>query len=246
MSESISPRFKRSQDLEEARRNKCMTRVLVVNGSPNMEKGNTERVLRPFLEGLKEGGAEVDVIYPKRLNIMPCTGELHCWDAKPGECIIKDDMQSIYPLVERADILVLATPVYVPLPGEMQNFINRLVSIIDPVLTTRKGRTRARTRRGVSIRKVALVSTGGWYEKGNFDTVVMIAKELAENLSIEYSGALLRPHAHALQNGGPKVEGVFQAAKECGRELATSGRMSKQLLDAVSRPLLNRRALQQG
>jgi multimeric flavodoxin WrbA len=223
-----------------------MTRVLAVNGSPNMEKGNTERILRPFLEGMKEGGARVDVVYPKRLNIKPCTGQLYCWNTEPGECIIKDDMQQVYPLLKRADILVLATPVYVPLPGEMQNFINRLVPMMDPVLTTRKGRTRARMRRDVSIRKLVLVSTGGWYEKGNFGTVVRIAKELAEDCSIEFSGALLRPHANLLRNGGPRAERVLESAKEAGRELAAEGRMSRRLLDEVSRPLRSSRQLHDG
>ncbi|MFH1579422.1 MAG: flavodoxin family protein [Thermoplasmatota archaeon] len=215
-----------------------MTRVVAVNGSPKMEKGNTERILRPFLEGMKEVGAKVDLLYAKRLDIKPCKGEFYCWNTNPGKCLIKDDMQSVYPLLKRADILVLATPVYIPLPGEMQNFVNRLCPLIDPLLTKRNGRTRARFRSDVKIRKIVLVSTSGWYEKGNFGTVLRIAKEVANDASVQFAGALLRPHAQLLARGGSKADRVLEAAKESGRELVATGRISKRLIEAVGKPLI--------
>ena len=33
-------------------------KVLVINGSPHMENGNTALILDPFLEGMKEAGAK--------------------------------------------------------------------------------------------------------------------------------------------------------------------------------------------
>jgi multimeric flavodoxin WrbA len=216
-----------------------MTRVVAVNGSPNMEKGLTELILRPFLEGMTEAGAEVDVFYAKRLDIKPCKGALYCWDANPGKCHIKDDMQSIYPVLKRADILVLATPVYIPLPGEMQNFVNRLVPLLDPILRRRNGRTRARFRSDVRIRKIVLLSTCGWYEKGNFGTVVRIVKELASDASVQFVGALVRPHASILARGGPKVDKVIKAAKKYGHELVTTGKISKRLIEEVGTPLVS-------
>ncbi len=147
-----------------------MMKVVAVNGSPRMEKGLTDKVLRPFLKGMREAGAEVDIYYAKRLDIKPCRGEFYCWDTKPGKCFIRDDMRSMYAALKQADILVLATPVYLPLPSEMQDFLNRLVALIDPVLTKRSARTRARLRPDVNIREIVLVSTGGWWEKGNLSS----------------------------------------------------------------------------
>ncbi|MBU0684410.1 MAG: NAD(P)H-dependent oxidoreductase, partial [Candidatus Thermoplasmatota archaeon] len=171
-------------------------------------------------------------------DIKPCKGEFYCWNTNPGKCLIKDDMQSVYPLLKRADILVLATPVYIPLPGEMQNFVNRLCPLIDPLLTKRNGRTRARFRSDVKIRKIVLVSTSGWYEKGNFGTVLRIAKEVANDASVQFAGALLRPHAQLLARGGSKADRVLEAAKESGRELVATGRISKRLIEAVGKPLI--------
>ena len=120
---------------------------------------------------MTDAGADHELFYASRLDVEPCTGEFHCWYEKPGECYIKDDMELLYPELREAEILVLATPVYIPLPGEMQNVINRLCPLIEPALETREGRTRARFHKDVKINKIALVSTSGWWEMGNFDIV---------------------------------------------------------------------------
>jgi len=178
-------------------------KVIAINGSPRMEKGYTALILTPFIQGMMDAGAEVELFYARRLKVKSCTcGEMYCWYEKAGECCIKDDMQLLYPKLREADILILATPVYIPLPGEMQNFINRLCPLIEPFLETREGRTRARFHKQVNIRKIVLVSTGGWWEKANFEAVVHITEELAKNASVEFAGAVLRPHASFMKEKG--------------------------------------------
>ena len=72
-------------------------KVLAINSSPRMDKGNTAMILNPFLEGMREAGSEVELFYTSKLNIKPCTGEFNCWIKTPGECYQKDDMQILYP-----------------------------------------------------------------------------------------------------------------------------------------------------
>jgi multimeric flavodoxin WrbA len=136
--------------------------VVTINGSPKMEKGATAKLLIHFIGGMKEAGASVGLLYASRLNVKPCTGEFHCWNKEPGQCYLEDDMQMLYPKLRAAQILVLATPVYVPLPGEMQNLINRLVPLMNPVLRTQNGRTRAKFHADVNIKNIVLVSSSGW------------------------------------------------------------------------------------
>ncbi len=202
-----------------------------------MGKSNTSMILDPFLEGAETAGASVELFYAKRLKVRPCIGDFDCWNATPGECRMKDDMSVLYPRLKEADILVLATPVYIPLPGEMQNLINRLCPLLDPMLTTRDGRTRAKLREDVRLSKVVLVSSCGWWEKGNFDTVIRIARELAEDMDVKFAGAVLRPHASLLAKSKKKVE-VLSAAREVGYEVVKHGRMPKKLLDRVAQPLM--------
>ncbi len=222
-------------------------KVIAINGSPRMEKGYTALILTPFIQGMMDAGAEVELFYPRRLKVKPCTcGEMYCWYRKAGECCIKDDMQLLYPQLREADILILATPVYIPLPGEMQNFINRLCPLIDPILENREGRTRARFRKQVKIRKIVLVSTGGWWEKANFETVVRITEELAKVASVEFAGAVLRPHAFLMKEKGEVTkdgEAVLNRVKRAGYELIKEGRMNKDTLEAISRPLISEEEL---
>jgi hypothetical protein len=77
--------------------------------------------------------------------------------------------------------------------------VNRLVALVEPLLETREGRTRARFLPDVHIQRFVLVSTGGWWKMGNFGTVVRIGEELAEDNSVEYPGAVLRPHAFLMR-----------------------------------------------
>jgi len=216
-----------------------LTKVVAVNGSPRMGKSNTTKILTPFLEGMKDAGASVELFYAKRLNIKPCTGEFYCWNKNPGQCHIDDDMQPLYPKLASADILVLATPVYVPLPGEMQNFLNRLVPLIDPVLKKQNGRTRARFRTNVKISRIALVSSSGWWEMGNFGTVVRIVEEFAKDADVEFAAALLRPHSSYMAENKEKAEKIFEAAKQAGNRLVKEGRMPKRFLKIIGQPLIS-------
>ena len=223
-----------------------MIKVVAINGSPRMEKGNTAMILAPFIQGMVDAGSDVELFYARRLKVKPCTGEMHCWYGKAGECIIKDDMELLYPKLREAEILVLATPVYIPLPGEMQNIINRLCPLIEPFLGTREGRTRARFHKDVEIRKIVLVSTGAWWEKENFGTVVRIAEELAKDASVEFAGAVLRPHAFLMKEDGELTqdgEAVVNAVRRAGYELVKEGRMGQETLEMVSRPLISEEEL---
>jgi multimeric flavodoxin WrbA len=212
-----------------------------------MEKGNTAMVLTPFIQGMMDAGSDVELLYASRLKVKPCTcGEMYCWNEMPGECCIKDNMQLLYPKLREADILILATPVYIPLPGEMQNIINRLCPLLDPLLEFREGRTRARFRKDVGIRRIVLVSTGGWWEKANFGMVVRIIEELAEDASVEFAGAVLRPHAHLMKEKGELTqdgEAILNAVRRAGYELLKEGVMTKETLETISRPLISQEEL---
>jgi multimeric flavodoxin WrbA len=223
-------------------------KAVAINGSPRKGKGNTGMMLNAFIKGIEETDAQVDVFYTKNLKPKPCTGEMKCWWKTPGECYIKDDMQKVYPKLREADVLILATPVYIPLPGEMQIFINRCCPLVNPPLETRDGRTRARLHDSVKLRKVVLVSTGGWWEKENLDTVVHIAKELADNMSIEFTGAVLRPHAFLMKKKGELTEEgtmIIDEVKKVGYDFAESGELSNSALESIRRPLITREELLQ-
>jgi multimeric flavodoxin WrbA len=224
-----------------------MSKAIAINGSPRTEKGYTALLLNTFVEGMTAAGSDVEVLYASQLEIKPCAcGEMYCWYKKPGECCFQDDMQSLYPKLQEAETLILATPMYIPLPGAMQSFINRLCPLVNPLLETRDGRTRARFRDDVNIKRLVLVAVGGWWEVQNLATVVRIVEELAEDASVEFAGAVLRPHAFVMKKGGDLTEvgqAVLTAVRQAGRELVKQGAMGEDTLEAISRPLCSQEEL---
>jgi multimeric flavodoxin WrbA len=225
---------------------KSMSKVFVINGSPRLEKGDTAMLLAPFIQGMEADGASIDLFYASQMNIKPCScGRMYCWYTNPGHCCLEDDMQTVYPLLEAADILVLATPVYIPLPGAMANFLNRLCPLIEPRLAIRQGRTRAQLHSAVAIRKIVLLSTCRWWEKENFDTLIRIVQEFAHNIDVDYAGAILRPHAYEMKvKGVLTTEGlsILEKVKAVGQGLISTGQLPEILLDQIAQPLIDQQA----
>ncbi|MFX0016017.1 MAG: flavodoxin family protein [Promethearchaeota archaeon] len=217
-----------------------MSKVMIINGSARAEKGHTAYLLTPFIQGMKNAGAKVELLYSKKQKIRPCTGCFKCWGETIGECFIDDDMQRIYPKLRETDILVLAIPVYIPLPGMMQNFINRLCPLAEPLLEFKNGRTRAKFHDNVKISKILGVITGGWWEIENLNIVLKIIQELALNTSTEFSGAILRPHVHLLRQETEKNKGILTTLETIGEQLIKEGKIDKDKLTHISQPLVSK------
>jgi len=83
--------------------------ILVLKGSPR-ENGNSNVLAEQVIVGAKEAGAEVKSFMLHHMDIRPCDACDVCQET--GVCIVKDDMQTLYPLLEKADAIVIASPVY--------------------------------------------------------------------------------------------------------------------------------------
>jgi multimeric flavodoxin WrbA len=217
-------------------------KVLVVNGSPKGAGGNTALILDPFVKGMQEAGAEVEIVLLKDTKILPCMGDYSCWHVTPGRCIIEDDMAGILPMLLTADILVIASPVYVDgVTGPTKGFMDRMIPVVSPRFEMREGHCRhPRLGSGAGGRMV-LVSNCGFWEPDNFEPMVSHIRAAARNMDREYAGALIRPHGPALGpmlRLGLPVGDVLEAAEEAGRQLVAEGRMHPETLATVSRPLL--------
>ena len=219
-------------------------KVLAFNGSPKMDKGNTALILNPFLQGMREAGAEVELFYTKRLDIGPCQGEFNCWLKTPGKCHQDDDMQMLHPKLREAGIWVLATPLYVwGVSGPLKNVMDRLIPLIEPYIELRNGHCSHPLRDGTGRAKIVLVSNCGFWETDNFYPMLFQVETLCDTIGFEFAGALLRPHGPALAamlEAGAPVQDVLQAAREAGRQLVTDGCISPAILQTLSRELLPR------
>jgi multimeric flavodoxin WrbA len=213
-------------------------KVLAINGSPHMDEGNTAMILSPFLKGMKEAGAIVELFYTRKLKIGPCNGDMSCWFKNPGKCGQDDDMQMLLPKFKEADVIVWASPVYYAgITGSLKNLMDRQLPLI------MQGDT------GSKRQKIVLVSTCGAWELSMFDPLLaqMNALYSVPEANSEFIGALLRPMAEGMKEmikAGEtgSVDEIIQAAKEAGSQLVKEGRISEDIQKKVSKALMPRDA----
>ncbi|MBN2180486.1 MAG: flavodoxin family protein [Sedimentisphaerales bacterium] len=219
-------------------------KVVVINGSPKGDKGNTALILTPFIEGMKEAGAEVKIFYPVQMDIKTCRGEYNCWFRTPGKCFQDDDMQKFLPELTDMEIFVLATPLYVDgMSGPLKNMLDRVIPIAEPVIELRDGHCRHPGRINVKNGKLVLVSNCGFWEMDNFDALLSHVRAIGRNINMEFVGALLRPHGPVLEGmmkQGMDMSDIFDAAKDAGRQLVRDGKMSPDTLKTIGRDLLSK------
>jgi len=86
------------------------TQILALFGSPR-RGGNTDILTEELLSGIsRDGGVDITRIYVSDYDIKACSGCAHC--ETTGICKIEDNMRKIYPLLDRAHIIVVSSPVY--------------------------------------------------------------------------------------------------------------------------------------
>jgi len=98
-----------------------MMKTLIINGSPR-KNGNTATLLNELKKHLNGEVNQIDTYYAKSL---PCYDCRYCWTN--AGCVIEDEMQDVYKMMEEADNVVIASPVYFGnLTGSLLNWASRL------------------------------------------------------------------------------------------------------------------------
>lgn len=110
-------------------------KILVLNGSPRSH-GNTAAMTAAFAKGARENGHWVDVVNVCQKKIAGCLACEYCRQENTGHerrCVQQDDMQEIYPLLDEAEMIVLASPIYYhSFSGQLQCVINRIYALDQP------------------------------------------------------------------------------------------------------------------
>jgi multimeric flavodoxin WrbA len=157
--------------------------VLGLQGSPR-KKGNTRFLLSEFLEEAQRLGAQTEMIEVCQKKIEPCMEYILC--EKKGICPIDDDMKhEIYPLLRKADAIVVATPIF------FYNTTAQLKALIDrsQTLWARKYKLHLtdpnrKWRRGYTL---AVGATRG---KNLFEGLHLTMKYFYDAVGAEYVGSL--------------------------------------------------------
>ena len=114
--------------------------IVIVKGSPR-EDGNSAILADQVAEGAREAGARVESFYLHGMEINACDACDACHAEPYGGCIVEDDMQILYPKLEEADALVIASPIYwFTVSAQTKLFIDRCYALVDAEGYTLRGR----------------------------------------------------------------------------------------------------------
>lgn len=99
-------------------------KVVGILGSPRGRNSLTRKLLESALAGVREAGAETELIDITKLNIKGCLGCSACY--RTGNCVLKDDFEVVYEKMLGADGIVLGSPVYFDsASAQLKAFIDR-------------------------------------------------------------------------------------------------------------------------
>jgi multimeric flavodoxin WrbA len=102
-----------------------MVSIVGVSGSPRRE-GNSAIMLERILHGAERHGAHREgVLHPDRMRFRGCQNCGGC--SETGSCVVSDDMDEAYRLLERSAIWVFASPIYFDMvSGQLKLLFDRL------------------------------------------------------------------------------------------------------------------------
>lgn len=218
-------------------------KIVVFNGSPRMEKGNTHVMVEAFYEGALSAGAEVENVFLFKKKIRPCLGCFDCWLKTPGKCIQKDDMEKMLPLFIGADLVVFATPLYVDnVTGTMKTFMDRLIPLVEPYFEKDpQGEYRHRKRYEKSP-GIAVIANCGFAEQSQFQVLGLLFKRIARNMHTELVAEIYRGGGELLKLDMPMLQPLIESYKEtlkkAGKEIAMKGRLSDATKTELDKPIV--------
>lgn len=103
--------------------------ILVLTGSPRVG-GNSELLADAFIRGAESAGHEVVKYRTAAKKIKGCIACDKCF-SKGTACIFQDDFNELAPLLENADVLVLATPLYwYTFPTQLKAALDKMYAFI--------------------------------------------------------------------------------------------------------------------
>jgi len=162
---------------------KKMTDLLAVGiaGSPR-KRGNSTSLLKSYLSGVSSEGFETEFIYLNGMIFRGCQACDRCVEGKI--CSVKDDLNSVFPVFQKAQIWAMASPIYYDgVSGQLKMFFDRLrFTTYDPYKLNGP-------HRGILIvtyeddKKKEYFDTAGqlanyfnWNDRGDFGEVQIVAE----------------------------------------------------------------------
>jgi len=187
-----------------------MLKVVGIYGSPR-KGGNTDLLLDSALKGCQEHGDDIKKVYVRDLDIGGCTGCDGC--AKTGICVIKDDMQDIYALLDDADIIILSSPIF------FYGVTSQVKALIDRGQAMwwrrRGGKDSKKMKKNTTRGRGFLIVVGATRGKNLFECAKLTARYFFDALDMSFEGGCFFPGIEPIGAIKEHPEALEQAYNLC-------------------------------
>jgi multimeric flavodoxin WrbA len=186
-------------------------KVLGIYGSPR-RGGNSDVLLDKALEGARLAGAEVASLFVRDLKMGGC---LECGGCDAtGRCVVDDDMQRVYPLLQEAHLIILSSPIFFySFPAQTKALIDRCQAMWNLRKLTRKDEERRGYQHGYGY----LIAVGATRGKNLFEGAQLVARYFFDALDMEYKGGIFFRGLDKKGAVAGRIESLEQAL-EFGKE----------------------------
>ena len=160
--------------------------LLAIFGSPR-KNGNTDLMADSFVKGaMSAANIELEKIYIRDLKFSGCQSCGYC--DEHGVCVQQDDMQKVYPVLDAAERIVIASPIYFyGLSGQTKLLVDRSQA---PYMRKYKRKAEGLGPLTNVDRKGFLLCAGATRGKKLFDCPVLTITYFFDALDVEYAGEL--------------------------------------------------------
>jgi multimeric flavodoxin WrbA/putative sterol carrier protein len=238
--ERLEPVHQESFTIHASGKEKSM-KVLALNSSPRGDgQSKTELMLTHLVNGMREAGAEVEVVELRKKSVKHCIGCFTCWTKTPGVCIHKDDMTNeLFPKWRDSDLVIYATPLYhFTLNATMKAFIERTLPFLEPYMEDHGGETSHPAR--YKHPKVVFLSVAGFPEISAFGQLSSWANFVFGRHGILVA-EIYRPMAESMKTPFlmEETNQILNATVQAGREIVQNSKISPETLTRVTQPVVD-------
>jgi multimeric flavodoxin WrbA len=195
-------------------------KVLGIYGSPR-QGGNTDILLDEALKGARESGADISSVRSCELKMAGCIECAGC--DTTGQCVVMDDMQQVYPLLEEADAIILASPMFFyGITSQAKAVIDRCQAMWCRRMLRKPDEKHRTYEGGVGY----LICAGATKGKHLFEGAEFVAKYFYDALDMAYEGGVFVKQVDA-KGDILKNPDAMKEAYNLGRKAATRGGASE-------------------
>ncbi len=233
------------------RKDSVKIKVLAINSSHRGTNGYTSFLLNKIATGAITAGAEFETIELSKLKINRCIACSKCQTAEHyKQCIFdgKDDVLEVINKIEDADVLILATPIYVfNVSALLKTILERYYSKgnSDKLEITRSGLMFHDVNKKLKNKKFLGLLVCNNMEHTTTEASEVFFRNFARFMDLDHLGTIKRSTGKLVGYGKepekeaeyPLIKGVYTELESIGRQIVT-GKVRKSSIRKASRLII--------